>query len=362
VVYLIIFNSTIFLALAFFYFFFVLIIPWISYVVGESVLVSLEVQLRGVVLFFLFVLVVISSSVFLYSSFYIRHSLWSPYYWSLLFSFFLVISFLVMLSRSLIFFLFWDLLGVTRFLLVLFYSNWDSYSGAFNTVLVGRSGDLFLLVFFSCFYLFLRGSFWGSLLVPSFIIFCVVAAFTKGAQFPFIFWLPMAMSAPTPISALVHSRTLVTAGLFLLYFFFYLLSSGLQEVFLFLRLLRISFSGLFALLEADLKKLVALSTLSQVRLCRILILLSFFNVSYFQIFRHAVFKSCLFLCVGYTLYMSYGEQDSRFGFNSNFIWIFVGVVCLLRMSGLFFLGGIQSKDLLLLRLSDILWRGFIWLW
>ena len=106
----------------------------------------------------------------------------------------------------------WDGLGITRFFLVIYYCNWDSISGAMVTVITNRLGDVIL--FIVVVYLLVEIKNINSFIIPMGIL--LLAAITKSAQVPFRSWLPKAIAAPTPVRRLVHRRTLVTAGLFLI--------------------------------------------------------------------------------------------------------------------------------------------------
>jgi len=103
----------------------------------------------------------------------------------------------------------WDGLGITSFLLVLYYKNRKSLGRSLITALTNRVGDAFLLVLLGLSLFPSGGPYLG-------LVLLLLAAMTKRAQYPFSRWLPAAMAAPTPVSALVHSSTLVTAGVYLL--------------------------------------------------------------------------------------------------------------------------------------------------
>jgi len=125
--------------------------------------------------------------------------------------------------------------------------------------------------------------------------------------------LPKAIRAPTPVSALVHRRTLVTAGLILLINFYYFLLSGFFSLFIVLfGIFTIFFSSLMSLFEQDIKKVVALSTLSQMGFSTLILGLGMGFFCLFHLIRHAFFKSCLFIQVGFLIYKSMGQQDGRF--------------------------------------------------
>jgi NADH-ubiquinone oxidoreductase chain 5 len=182
-----------------------------------------------------------------------------------------------------------------------------------------------------------------------FVLFLVIlAAMTKRAQIPFSAWLPAAIAAPTPVSSLVHSSTLVTAGVYLLIRFNFLLS---ERKFLFLiSVLTIFISGYGANYEIDLKKIIALSTLRQLGVIMITLSLGFYELSFFHLITHALFKSLLFLCAGAIIHGIGDIQDIRYlgGILRGLPVIsvfFIGAS--LALCGFPFLAGFYSKDVIL---------------
>lgn len=245
----------------------------------------------------------------------------------------------------------WDLLGISSFFLVLFYNNWDRNSGAINTALTNRIGDFFIFSFFRGVMFYGYYFFRFELICSVITILLLLTSFTKRAQFPFRSWLPKAMSAPTPVSSLVHSSTLVTAGLILLINFRKLILNGsVIKVILVTGLFTIFFSSIIALVEEDIKKVVALSTLSQMGFSITTLGLGIRFVSFLHLVRHALFKRCLFMQIGYVIHCNYGQQDGRgYGNNGNlpfFIQLQL-LVTLFCLCGLIFSSGIVSKDAIL---------------
>jgi len=184
-----------------------------------------------------------------------------------------------------------------------------------------------------------------------FILFLLLASFTKRAMFPFSGWLPKAMRAPTPVSSLVHRSTLVTAGLVLL-FNFLLLLLNIKNLFLLLviGLFTIIISRVLSLYERDFKKIVALRTLSQMGFCFFSFGLRFIFLCYMHILSHSLFKRCLFIQVGVIIYYFYGQQDFRFFLLLNKILLFSQfqmLCCLFCLCGLFFSRGFFRKDLIM---------------
>jgi NADH-ubiquinone oxidoreductase chain 5 len=178
--------------------------------------------------------------------------------------------------------------------------------------------------------------------------FIVLAAITKRAQIPFSAWLPAAIAAPTPVSALVHSSTLVTAGVYLLLRFFPLFQfSFIKTLLLFRAALTITISSLGALYETDLKKIIALSTLRQLGLIIIALRMEIYLLAFFHLLTHALFKASLFLCAGRIIHLYGGSQDIRnLRVVVNFIPLTASclIICSLSLGGFPFLAAFYSKD------------------
>lgn len=168
---------------------------------------------------------------------------------------------------------------------------------------------------------------------------------------PFSAWLPAAMAAPTPVSSLVHSSTLVTAGVYLLFRFYFSLNFYYYfSYFIFytgvLTCLMASSSALF---ENDLKKIIALSTLSQLGVMMIALGLSCPMLAFFHLVTHALFKALLFICAGTIIHYSQRNQDIRL---MGRVWLFMPAtstalnVANFALCGFPFIAGFYSKDLI----------------
>lgn len=211
----------------------------------------------------------ISLSVFTYRFEYIKDQKFFARFHLLLFLFVLSIVFLI-LSPNLIFsMLGWDGLGVTSYLLVIYYNNNKSNGAGMVTALVNRFGDFILImailhILFSSFDNFLLYKFWQE--DRSLWTMLAVGAFTKRAQIPFRAWLPAAIAAPTPVSSLVHSSTLVTAGVYILIRHVEGLPIYLATWIFLIGTATMTMASVSALNEKDIKKIVALSTLRQLGL------------------------------------------------------------------------------------------------
>jgi len=236
----------------------------------------------------------------------------------------------------------WDGLGITSFLLVIFYKNRKRLGSGLLTVILNRRGDCFFLLLLA----FRLGNGGMGGLCPTGIVILILLSITKSAQFPFRSWLPAAMAAPTPVSALVHSSTLVTAGVFILLRF----SRGLPFYWLlFVGSLTLFLAGLSAFFENDIKKIVALSTLSQLGVIIVSISIGLCDFTFFHLCTHALFKALIFLCVGVAIHSVWGSQDLRsYGsLSCGIVYPYVFLI-LARASllGFPFISGFYSKDLI----------------
>nr|YP_010622797.1 NADH dehydrogenase subunit 5 [Laeocathaica amdoana] len=257
----------------------------------------------------------ISGSVFMFSRWYMAADpFYSRFTWILL-SFVLSMNFLIY-SGSLLFLLVgWDGLGVTSFALIVYYQSNSSNQAGFLTLMINRIGDI--LIMSVMFYYTLAGSLllvnYPVELTPMMLWLLGFAALTKSAQYPFSAWLPAAMAAPTPVSALVHSSTLVTAGIYIMIRAYSSMSvvPGLSNMLLFCGALTSLVGGLCASRENDIKKVVAFSTLSQLGIMVFCLGLGAPHLALLHLFAHAMFKAMLFLVAGYILMLAYGVQDIR---------------------------------------------------
>lgn len=178
----------------------------------------------------------------------------------------------------------------------------------------------------------------------------VLAAITRSAQIPFSSWLPAAMAAPTPVSALVHSSTLVTAGVYLLIRFRPCFGHWLNMGLLLISGLTMFMAGLGANFEYDLRKIIALSTLRQLGLIIITISIGLSALAFFHLLTHALFKALLFMCAGGVIHSIGDSQDIRF-MGGMSVYIPFTSSCLMvsnfALCGMPFLAGFYSRDFIL---------------
>jgi NADH:ubiquinone oxidoreductase subunit 5 (subunit L)/multisubunit Na+/H+ antiporter MnhA subunit len=187
----------------------------------------------------------------------------------------------------------------------------------------------------------------------------VAISVTKRAQAPFTRWLPAAIAAPTPVSALVHRSTLVTAGVWLIIRFRYF--SLIRSCFwLFLGFITLLVASLGALSEIDGKKIVALSTLRQLGLMYVALFIGGVFITLLHLLTHALAKANLFLMVGSIIHRRFSQQDIRLmTFSEGRVLYFaISVIRVFRLSGLLFFSGFFSKDLILLASSGLFSRVF----
>nr|YP_009691868.1 NADH dehydrogenase subunit 5 [Blepephaeus succinctor]QEG58661.1 NADH dehydrogenase subunit 5 [Blepephaeus succinctor] len=250
----------------------------------------------------------------------------------------------------------WDGLGLVSYCLVIYYQNVKSFNAGMLTALSNRIGDVALLMSIAWMLNFGSWSFIYYLdlykedSIMGYISFLVIlASMTKSAQIPFSSWLPAAMAAPTPVSALVHSSTLVTAGVYLMIRFNFIFSDSVKIWFLMIACLTMFMAGLGANFEFDLKKIIALSTLSQLGLMMSILALGSFNLAFFHLLTHALFKALLFMCAGAIIHSMNNCQDIRYMGNLvNQMPLVCSYfnICNFSLCGLPFFSGFYSKDLI----------------
>uniref|UniRef100_A0AAU7BAF4 NADH-ubiquinone oxidoreductase chain 5 n=1 Tax=Neonetus sp. TaxID=3143695 RepID=A0AAU7BAF4_9ORTH len=300
----------------------------------------------------------ISSLVIYYSDEYMMGDLNIYRFISLVLMFVLSMMFLIVSPNLISILLGWDGLGLVSYCLVIYYQNVKSYNAGMLTALSNRIGDVALLMaiawmlnYGSWNYLYYLDVMSGSLEMKIIGILVVLAAMTKSAQIPFSSWLPAAMAAPTPVSALVHSSTLVTAGVYLLIRFnSIIIDNSIGQSLLLISGLTMFMAGMGANFEFDLKKIIALSTLSQLGLMVSILSMGFPKLAFFHLLTHALFKALLFMCAGSIIHNLNNCQDIRCmgGLVTNMP---LTAVCFnvsnLALCGMPFLAGFYSKDLIL---------------
>lgn len=272
---------------------------------------SFSIIFDNISLIFGIIVTIISSCVFIFSCKYIEEDQsFFRFIWILLL---FVISILFLIFSGSLFFILlgWDGLGITSFALIIYYQRKESYNAGFLTIIVNRLGDALIVTSFVLFLFFGQFLIFQKLFYLT-IVILVIASLTKSAQFPFRAWLPAAIAAPTPVRALVHSSTLVTAGIFLVIRLrVFTLDEFSSKLLILIGSITCFLGGAAAIYEYDLKKIIALSTLRQLGLIIFCLGMGFFNLSLFHLFTHALFKAILFLSAGVILIIAWGNQDIR---------------------------------------------------
>merc|ERR1711997_651582 len=245
--------------------------------------------------------------------------------------------------------------GVSSYLLVIYYTRAKSFNSGMVTFLSNRVGDSFMIMRVPYFIILpslnrMEISYFSDRPI-TIIVVVILASLTKSAQIPFRAWLPAAMAAPTPVSSLVHSSTLVTAGVYLLFRFdFILVYFRINKILLLLGVLTIFIARIRAFFEKDIKKIVALSTLSQLGVIIRALGAGFRLLGFFHLLSHAFFKALLFIRAGRLIHNSNRYQDLRKMGGSADVLPFtkrIIIGCLISLCGLPFISAFYSKEIII---------------
>nr|YP_010952535.1 NADH dehydrogenase subunit 5 [Cechetra lineosa]WMQ52842.1 NADH dehydrogenase subunit 5 [Cechetra lineosa] len=324
----------------------------------NSVMIVMSILLDWMSLLFMMFVMMISSVVIYYSKSYMSSEL-NLFRFIILILLFVFSMILLIISPNIISILLgWDGLGLVSYCLVIYYQNLKSYNAGMLTVLSNRIGDVLILMVISWMlnygswnYIFYLNFMGNDLIMNIISLMIIIASMTKSAQIPFSSWLPAAMAAPTPVSALVHSSTLVTAGVYLLIRFnMMILNTFFIKILLLLGMMTMFMAGISANYEFDLKKIIALSTLSQLGLMMSILSMGFPDLAFFHLLTHAMFKALLFMCAGVIIHMMNNIQDIRY-MGGISLYLPLTSLCLnisnMALCGIPFLAGFYSKDLIL---------------
>lgn len=304
----------------------------------------------------------IGSLIHLYSIGYMSHDKGFYKFFTYLNLFIFSMLLLVMGSNYLILFIGWEGVGLCSYLLIGFwYTNEEYGKAARKAFIMNRIGDLALLIGIFMIasqtnavdYLSVAENASKFELDGTVIIFITASLFIgatgKSAQVPLYTWLPDAMAGPTPVSALIHAATMVTAGIYLVVRsnFLFTLAPTVQGVILFIGFLTAALAGFYALRQNDIKKVLAYSTVSQLGFMFIALGLGAYTTAMFHVMTHAFFKALLFLGAGSVIHAMSNEQDMRFmGGLKKYIPLTHATFLIgtLAISGFPLLSGMISKD------------------
>lgn len=338
--------------------------------------VNFGFQIDQLSLMMMMIVTGIGSLIHLYSIGYMSHDKGFYKFFTYLNLFIFSMLLLVMGSNYLILFIGWEGVGLCSYLLIGFwYENIEYGKAARKAFIMNRIGDLGLLI-----GIFLIASQTNALdylsvaqnaskfefdgVVIMFITLSLfIGAMGKSAQIPLFTWLPDAMAGPTPVSALIHAATMVTAGIYLVVRsnFLYHLSPSTLDFILVIGLATSLIAAFIGLRQNDIKKVLAYSTVSQLGLMFIALGVEAYTSAMFHLMTHAFFKALLFLGAGSVIHAMSGEQDMRFmgGLKSKIpvtYWTFL--IGTLAIAGIPPLSGMISKDEILVALwakSPIIW-------
>ncbi|MBR1120651.1 NADH-quinone oxidoreductase subunit L [Bradyrhizobium lablabi] len=341
--------------------------PWIN---SGDLQVAWALRIDALTAVMLVVVNTVSSLVHLYSIGYMDEDPYRPRFFAYLSLFTFAMLMLVTADNLVQMFFGWEGVGLASYLLIGFwYQKPSANAAAIKAFVVNRVGDFgFLLGIFSIFMLVGSVDFetifgaapgltgktinffgWHADALTLTCILLFMGAMGKSAQFLLHTWLPDAMEGPTPVSALIHAATMVTAGVFMVARLspLFELAPNAQAVVMFFGATTAFFAATIGLVQNDIKRIVAYSTCSQLGYMFVAMGAGAYSVGMFHLFTHAFFKALLFLGSGSVIYAMHHEQDIR---NMGGLWrkipftFFVMCVGTLALTGFPFFAGYFSKD------------------
>jgi NADH-ubiquinone oxidoreductase chain 5 len=306
---------------------------------------------------------IVSSVVHIYSIGYMSHDPHNQRFFSYLSLFTFMMIILVTANNFLLMFVGWEGVGICSYLLVSFwFTRIAANQSSISAFLTNRVGDCFLTIgMFAILWsfgnvdyttVFSLAPFVNENIVTIIGICLVIGAMAKSSQVGLHVWLPMAMEGPTPVSALIHAATMVTAGVYLLMRASPLIeySSTVLIISIWLGAITTVFSSLIGLFQQDIKKVIAYSTMSQLGMMVIAIGLSSYNIALFHLVNHAFYKGLLFLGAGAVIHAVSDNQDFRkYGGLRSFLPLTYSVMLIASLSlvAFPFMTGFYSKDFIL---------------
>ncbi len=333
---------------------------WID---SESLNVSWGFHFDSLTVSMLIPVLIVSSLVHIYSIGYMSHDPHNQRFFSYLSLFTFMMIILVTANNFLLMFVGWEGVGVCSYLLVSFwFTRIAANQSSISAFLTNRVGDCFLTIgMFAILWsfgnidystVFSLAPFVNENIVTIIGICLLIGAMAKSSQVGLHVWLPMAMEGPTPVSALIHAATMVTAGVYLLMRTSPLIeySSTVLILCLWLGAITTVFSSLIGLFQQDIKKVIAYSTMSQLGMMVIAVGLSSYNIALFHLVNHAFYKALLFLGAGAVIHAVADNQDFRkYGGLKAYLPLTYSVMLIASLSlvAFPFMTGFYSKDFIL---------------
>jgi NADH-ubiquinone oxidoreductase chain 5 len=330
---------------------------------SESFNILWNFQFDSLTVSMLIPVLVISSLVHFYSIGYMSQDPHNQRFFSYLSLFTFMMIILVTGNNYLLMFVGWEGVGVCSYLLVSFwFTRIAANQSSMSAFLTNRVGDCFLTIgMFTILWslgnldyslVFSLSPYINVNIITTIGICLLIGAMAKSSQVGLHIWLPMAMEGPTPVSALIHAATMVTAGVYLLIRSSPLIeySSTVLLICLWLGAVTTVFSSLIGLFQQDIKKIIAYSTMSQLGMMVIAIGLSSYNVAIFHLINHAFYKGLLFLGAGAVIHAVVDNQDLRkYGGLRVFLPLTYTVILIASLSlvAFPFMTGFFSKDFIL---------------
>jgi NADH-ubiquinone oxidoreductase chain 5 len=306
---------------------------------------------------------IISSLVHIYSIGYMSHDPHNQRFFSYLSLFTFMMVILVTANNFMLMFVGWEGVGICSYLLVSFwFTRIAANQSSISAFLTNRVGDCFLTIGMFAILLsfgnidyttiFSLAPFINETIIIMIGLCILIGAMAKSSQIGLHVWLPMAMEGPTPVSALIHAATMVTAGVYLLIRSSPLIeySSTVLLICLWLGAITTIFSSLVGLFQQDIKKVIAYSTMSQLGMMVIAVGLSLYNVALFHLINHAFYKGLLFLGAGSVIHAVIDNQDFRkYGGLVLLLPLTYSVMLIASLSlvAFPFMTGFYSKDFIL---------------
>jgi NADH-ubiquinone oxidoreductase chain 5 len=330
---------------------------------SESFNILWSFQFDSLTVSMLIPVLIISSLVHFYSIGYMSHDPHNQRFFSYLSLFTFMMIILVTGNNYLLMFVGWEGVGVCSYLLVSFwFTRIAANQSSLSAFLTNRVGDCFLTIgMFVILWslgnldystVFSLAPYINENIITIIGVCLLIGAMAKSSQVGLHIWLPMAMEGPTPVSALIHAATMVTAGVYLLIRSSPLIeySSTVLLICLWLGAITTVFSSLIGLFQQDIKKIIAYSTMSQLGMMVIAIGLSSYNVAIFHLINHAFYKGLLFLGAGAVIHAVVDNQDLRkYGGLRTFLPLTYTVILIASLSlvAFPFMTGFYSKDFIL---------------